>query len=47
MEAPVEVLLKLPLAMRPFALVLLLVHSALIRPELPRERTEPPAEPEG
>jgi hypothetical protein len=40
MEALVEVLLKLPLAMRPFALVLLLVHSALIRPE--PERVEPP-----
>jgi hypothetical protein len=33
-----EVLLKLPLAMWPFALVVLLVHSALI---------ETPAEPEG
>jgi hypothetical protein len=42
MEALVEVLLKLPLVMRPFALVVLLVHSALIRPELPPERVEPP-----
>ena len=42
-----EVLLKLPMVMWPWALPVLLVYSALIRPDLPQERTEPPAEPEG
>jgi len=37
-----EVLLKLPLVMWPLALPVLLVHSALIRPE--PERVEPPPE---
>ena len=39
-----EVLLKLPMVMWPWALPVLLVHSALIRPE---PKVEPPAEPEG
>ena len=39
-----EVLLKLPLAMWPWALPVLLVQSALIRPD---ECVEPPADPEG
>ena len=38
-----EVLLKLPLVMWPWALPVLLVHSALIRPEAERV----PPEPEG
>lgn len=39
-----EVLLKLPMVMWPWALPVLLVHSALIRLD---ERVEPPADPEG